>query len=99
MSRRPTTAARSPLTVAGILYGAGSDPVRERVEQALRTRPESIVVDAAAVTSVDASGFASLLRARHVAFEAGVALRVTNPSPALRHVAEVAGFSALLSEE
>ena len=87
------------LTVASILDRAGSDPVRGWVEQALRTGPESIVVDAAAVTSVDASGFAALLRARHGATEAGVAFRVTNPSPALRHVAEVAGFKALLPDE
>jgi hypothetical protein len=40
-----------------------------------------------------------LVRARHAASEAGVAFRITDASPTLRHVAEEAGFEALLPDE
>jgi hypothetical protein len=40
-----------------------------------------------------------LVRARHAASEAGVAFRVSDASPALRNVAEEAGFQALLPDE
>jgi hypothetical protein len=40
-----------------------------------------------------------LVRARRAASEAGVAFRVSDASPALRHVAEEAGFEALLPDE
>jgi hypothetical protein len=39
------------------------------------------------------------LRVRHAASEAGVAFRVSDASPALRHVAEEAGFQDLLPDE
>jgi anti-anti-sigma regulatory factor len=51
------------------------------------------------VTSVDSPGMAGLLRVRHAVTDAGVAFGLSGASPALRHVAERAGFEALLPDE
>jgi len=50
-------------------------------------------------TAVDSSGMAGLLRVRHAVTDAGVAFRVSDASPALRRVAELAAFQALLPDE
>ena len=69
------------------------------VDEALGTHPGSVAFDARGVTFVNTSGLAALLRARHAASEAGVAFRVNDASPGLRHVAELAGFGALLPDD
>jgi anti-sigma B factor antagonist len=90
---------KATVTVAGSLDEHSSASFRACVDEALGARPALVAVDAHGLTFVDASGLAALLRARHVASEAGVALRVSDASPALRHVAEDAGFQALLPDE
>ena len=88
------------LIVVGHLDVTSSERLRARVEDVLLTRPRSIAIDASALTFVDSSGLAALLRARHaVTTEAGVRFRVVDPSSALRSVAELTGFQELLSEE
>jgi anti-anti-sigma factor len=87
------------LVVEGSLDRSSSERFRAWVDEALGGRPRSIVVDARALTAVDSSGLAALLRARHAAIEAGVAFRLSDPSSALRHAVDVAGFQALLPEE
>jgi anti-anti-sigma factor len=87
------------VTVAGSLDRHSSASFRDCVGEALAARPAFVVVDARGLTFVDASGLAALVRARHAASEAGVAFRVSDASPALRHVAEDAGFKALLPDE
>jgi hypothetical protein len=42
---------------------------------------------------------AGLLRVRHAVIDAGVTFGLSGASPALRHVAELAGFEALLPDE
>jgi anti-anti-sigma factor len=86
--------------VEGHLDVASGWRLRDRVEDLLTTRSVSVTIDASGVTFVDSSGFAALLSARHsVMTEAGIALRLANPSPALQKIAEVTGFEKLLSEE
>jgi anti-anti-sigma factor len=92
---RPT----ATVTVAGSLDRHSSASFRECVGEALGARPAFVVVDARGLTFVDSSGMAALVRARHAASEAGVTFRVSDASPALRHVAEDAGFEALLPDE
>jgi anti-anti-sigma factor len=87
------------LIVEGSLDRSSSAPFRAWVEEALGGRPRSIVVDAGALTAVDSSGLAALLRARYAATEAGVAFRLRDPSSALRRAVELAGFQALLPDE
>ena len=68
------------------------------VSEALEAQPGLITVDVRAVTFIDSTGLAALLRARRVAGEAGVAFRLRDPSPQLLRVAEIAGIEALLAE-
>jgi anti-sigma B factor antagonist len=90
---------KATVTVAGSLDEHSSASFRACVDEALGVRPAVVVVDARGLTFVDASGLAALVRVRHAASEAGVAFRVSDASPALRQVAEEAGFQALLPDE
>jgi anti-anti-sigma factor len=87
------------VTVAGSLDEDSSASFRACVDEALGARPALVAVDARGLTFVDASGLAALVRARHTASEAGVAFGITDASPALRQMAEDAGFEALLLDE
>jgi anti-sigma B factor antagonist len=90
---------KATITVAGSLDQHSSASFRACVDEALGARPTFVAVDARGLTFVNGFGLAALLRARHVAREAGVAFRVSDASPALRHVAEEAGFQALLPDQ
>jgi anti-anti-sigma factor len=90
---------RATVTLEGSLDQHSSASFRECVDEALGVRPALVVVDARGLTFVDASGLAALVWARRAASEAGVAFRVSDASPALRHVAEEAGFRAVLPDE
>jgi anti-sigma B factor antagonist len=90
---------KATVTVAGSLDEHSSASFRACVDEALDVRPALVVVDARGLTFVDASGLAASVRVRHAASEAGVAFRVSDASPALRPVAEEAGFQDLLPDE
>jgi anti-sigma B factor antagonist len=90
---------KATVTIAGSLDQHSSASFRACLDETLGARPTFVAVDARGLTFVDASGLAALLRAQHTATEAGVAFRVSDASPALRHVAEEAGFQALLPDE
>ena len=90
---------KATVTLVGSLDQHSSASFRECVDEALGAYPAFVVVDARGLTYVDASGLAALVRARRAVSEAGVAFRVNDASPALRHAAEEAGFGALLSGE
>lgn len=86
--------------VEGHLDVASGRRLRDRVDDLLVTRPASVTIDVSGVTFVDSSGFAALLSARHaVMTEAGIALRLANPSPALQKVAAMSGFEKLLPSD
>lgn len=61
------------------------------IREALVTSPSSINVDAHALTFADSSGLSALLRARGLAHDAGVAFRISSPSPKLRRLVERTG--------
>jgi anti-anti-sigma factor len=67
--------------------------------EALAASPRSITLDAAGLTFIDSSGLMALHRARTAADEAGIAFRVTEPSPALRRIAEAGGAEDLLPDK
>jgi anti-anti-sigma factor len=85
--------------IDGSLDQRGAERLRACVMEALGRRPVMLAVDASALTSVDLPGMAGLLRVRHAVTDAGVAFGLSGASPALRHVAELAGFEALLPDE
>ena len=87
------------VVVDGRLDRSGAERFRSCVTEALGRRPEMLAVDASALTFVDSPGMAGLLRVRHAVTDAGVAFGLSGASPALRHVAELAGFQALLPNE
>jgi anti-sigma B factor antagonist len=69
------------------------------VSEALAAKPNSITVDARGLEFIDSSGLMALVRARDAAAEAGVAFRVSEPSLAVRRIAEVTGLEDLLSDQ
>jgi anti-sigma B factor antagonist len=79
------------ITVAGELDHSTTPRFLACFREALDTQPRSIVVDGHGLTFTDSSGLAALLRARGVAQEAGVAFRVSSPSPKLRRFVELTG--------
>jgi anti-sigma B factor antagonist len=66
------------------------------VSEVLGTRPVTVTVEARELTFIDSSGLAALARAREAASEAGVALGIREPSPALRRIVEIFGLESLL---
>jgi anti-anti-sigma factor len=66
--------------------------------EAIAASPISITLNAAGLTFIDSSGLKALLHARAAATDAGVAFRVTEPSPELRRVAEMTGIDDLLED-
>ena len=87
------------VVVDGRLDRSGAERFRSCVMAALGHRPEMLAVDASDLTFVDSAGMSGLLRVRHAVIDAGVAFGLSGASPALRHVAEDAGFEALLPGE
>ena len=87
------------IVVTGPLDRSGAERLCSCVMEALGKRPAMLAVDASDLTFVDSSGMAGLLRVRHAAIDAGVAFGLSGASPALRHLAELVGFEALLPDE
>jgi anti-anti-sigma factor len=65
---------------------------------ALAASPRSINLNARGLTFIDSSGLKALLDARAAATDAGVAFRVSEPSPELRRLAEITGIEDLLED-
>jgi anti-sigma B factor antagonist len=66
------------------------------VREVLQQDPTSIAIDSHGVGFIDSSGLRSLLLARAAAEQAGVAFRISQPSPAVRRMVERTGIHALL---
>ena len=67
------------------------------VSDALAANPKALTIDAGGLQFIDPSGLQALLHARDAATEAGVAFRVSDPSPALRRMFELFGVDDLLT--
>ena len=76
----------------------GTDRFWAFFSEALAASPRSITLHAASLTFIDSSGLMALHRARAAADEAGLAFRITEPSPALRRIAEFGGAEDLLPD-
>lgn len=85
------------LTMAGEIDLGTAEPVHEATLAALRDdRPERLVMDLGAVTFLDSSGIAALIRSRRVCDAYGTALRVVNIQGGVRWVLETAGVYTFL---
>ena len=87
------------IVVIGEFDMTGTARFWARVSETLATNPPSLTVEARGLTFIDSSGLAALIRAREAAKEAGVAFRVSEPSPMLRRIVELTGVVDLLQGE
>jgi anti-sigma B factor antagonist len=87
------------IIVEGELDMNGTDWFTACVTAALENQPRSIAIDARGLTFMDSSGLRSMLIARAAAEEAGVPFRITQPSPAVRHMVERTGLQSQLLNE
>jgi anti-sigma B factor antagonist len=76
----------------------GTDRFWAFFSDALAASPRSITLHAPGLTFIDSSGLKALLHARAAATDAGVAFRVSEPSPELRRIAEITGIEDLLED-
>jgi anti-sigma B factor antagonist len=87
------------IVLAGEFDLTGSQRFWSFVSAALAATPKSITVDVRGLEFIDSSGLMALVRARDAVAEAGVVFRVSEPSPAVRRIAEVCGLEDLLSDQ
>jgi anti-sigma B factor antagonist len=80
------------ITLDGEFDLSTTERFKKCVIEVLGTRPQSITVVAVGLRFIDSSGLAALLNARAAADDAGVPFRITEPSPALRRIVEIAGI-------
>lgn len=80
------------LTVAGPLDAFSGCQVNRQVDDAVAGGRADFVVDAGAVTFLDAGGLSSLVRMRNAARTQGGVLRFSAASPRFRWVCGVAGL-------
>jgi anti-anti-sigma factor len=87
------------IIVAGEFDASGTQLFEACLSTVLDKHPGSIAIDTRGLTFLDSSGLRSLLVAWTAAEEAGVAFRISQPSPALRRMVERTGIHALLLDE
>jgi anti-sigma B factor antagonist len=87
------------IVVEGEFDASGTRWFEGCVAAALQKHPGSIAIDAGGLTFMDSSGLRSLLVAQAAAKDAGVAFRISQPSPALRHMVERTGLQGRLLDE
>jgi anti-anti-sigma factor len=68
----------------------------ESLVDAIRARPVTVVVDMSNVTFIDSSGLNALVRAKHSADSAGVALTLRSPNGLIRKSITLSGLDELL---
>jgi anti-anti-sigma factor len=86
------------VTVSGDVDLAIAPALESALVEAATDEPAGAVqVDLSAVTFLDSSGIAALVRGRHAAEEHGVGYRVTGASGAVREILELTGVWDYLS--
>jgi anti-anti-sigma factor len=90
---------RSGVTIilAGEFDMAGTERFWAFVNEALVADPKALTIDAGGLEFIDSSGLQALLHARDAATEAGLAFRVSDPSPAVRRILALFGVEDLLT--
>lgn len=98
MSDTKGDSTETVITLDGEFDLSGTEWFEARVTAGLQKHAGagSLVVDARRLTFMDSSGLRSLLLARAAADDAGVAFRISHPSPPLRHLVERTGLQAHL---
>jgi anti-sigma B factor antagonist len=86
------------LSLTGEFDMAGTERFWAFVNEALAADPKAVTIDAGGLEFIDSSGLQALLHARDAANEAGVAFRVSDPSPAVRRILALFGVEDLLTD-
>jgi anti-sigma B factor antagonist len=86
------------IILEGEFDSTGTERFWASFSEALAASPRSITLNARGLTFIDSAGLQALLQARAAATDAGVAFRVSEPSPALRRIAEMTGIDLLEDE-
>jgi anti-sigma B factor antagonist len=84
------------IIVVGEFAITGTERFWAHVSEAVEARPVSLTIEARGLTFIDSSGLAAMVRAREAATGAGVAFRVSEPSPPLLRIVEISGLESLL---
>ena len=85
------------LCLAGVFDIAGTVRFRAFVNEALAAHPKAVTIDTGGLEFIDSSGLQALLHAHDAATEAGVAFRVSDPSPEVRRILALFGVEDLLT--
>jgi anti-sigma B factor antagonist len=91
--------SEATIIVEGEFDLTGAEHFGAFFSEALAASPRLITLHVPDLTFIDSSGLQALLQARAAATDAGVAFRVSEPSPALRRMAEMTGIDDLLEDE
>ena len=81
--------------VSGEIDMDSAERLRQKLERALKKKPQAVIVDLSLVTRMDSSGVAVLLEAIQLARKEKIVLVLQDPSPAARSVLEVARVDKL----
>ena len=81
--------------VSGEVDMESAERLRQKLERALKKKPQAVIVDLSLVTRMDSSGVAVLLEAIQMARKEKIILVLQDPSPAARSVLEVARVDKL----
>ena len=81
--------------VSGEVDMESAERLRQKLERALKKKPQAVIVDLSRVTRMDSSGVAVLLEAIQLARKEKIVLVLQDPSPAARSVLEVARVDKL----
>lgn len=92
-----TSGSAARVTITGELNLATGDVVLRKLSNLIDRGCVHLVVDASGVDFCDSSGLGALLRARARASSAAGGLTVSDASPLLRRLLDVAGLRKLLS--
>jgi anti-anti-sigma factor len=84
------------IIVVGEFDMTGTEQFWAHVSEAVEARPVSLTIEARGLTFIDSSGLAAMVRAREAATEAGVAFRISEPSPPRLRIVEISGLESLL---
>jgi anti-anti-sigma factor len=89
------------VTVGGEIDLATSTRLNRELDMVLDLQPplERLRIDLFAVTFMDTTGVAVLLKARRRALEIGARFTVSSTSPAIGRLLEITGLSALLADD
>jgi anti-sigma B factor antagonist len=85
------------LSVTGDVDLLSAPSLVATIDEVLRERPETLVLDLTGVSFLDSAGISALARAYHAATAIGAQLSLTGARQMVRHVLEISGIDQVIS--